>query len=107
MILVGQWSSEERHYPVPRQLVDRALVAMNRLHHVLEDRIQELPGLFGVAVDQQLHRRLRVGEQDRDLLPLALKRGLRCQDALRQMLGGVGYWRRHLVRGGVDEPTAA
>src|SRR6516164_5530161 len=80
---------------------------MNRLHHALEDRIQELPGLLGVAVRQQLHRRFRVGEQDRDLLPLALKRGLRRQNALRQMYGGVGNWGRNLVRGRVGELLAA
>src|SRR5215469_8002182 len=107
MILVGQWSSEERHDPVPRQLVDRALVAMDRLHHMLEERVQELPGLLGATVRQQLHRSLRVGEQDRDLLPFALKRGLRRQDALRQMVGGVVNWGRNLVYGRVGELPAA
>src|SRR6516164_10799375 len=80
---------------------------MNRLHHVLEDRVQQLSGLFGVAVRQQLHRRLRVGEEDRDLLPLALKRGRLRQDAFRQMLRGVGNGGRNLVRGRVAELPAA
>src|SRR5262249_44243644 len=70
---------------------------MDRPHHVLENWVQELPRLLGVAVGQQLHRSLRVGEEDRDLLPLALERGLRRQDALRQMLGGIGNGGRNSV----------
>src|SRR6516225_3124162 len=106
VVLVGQWRPEERHDPIPCHLVDRALVAMDRLHHVLEDWVQELSGLLGIAVRQQLHRSLRVGEEDRDLLPLALERGLRRQDALRQMLGGIGNGGRNSVRVSVGKlPT--
>src|SRR5437660_5453241 len=107
VVRVGQWRPEERHDPVPRHPVDRTLVAMDRLHHVIENRVQELVGLLGVALREQLHRTLHVGEEDRDLLPLALKCGPRRQDALRQMLGGVGSGWRTSVRGRVGElPTA-
>src|SRR3984893_12546283 len=107
VVVVGQWRSEERHYPAPRQLVDRTLVAMDRLHHVIENRVEELVSLLGVAVREQLHRTLHVGEEDRDLLALALKCGPRRQDALRQMLGGIGNGGWASVRGRVGELPAA
>ena len=75
MILVGQRGAEERHDPVAHHLVDGALVAMDGLHHALEDGVEELPRLLGVAVGQQLHRALEVGEEHRDLLALAFEGG--------------------------------
>jgi hypothetical protein len=58
---------------------------MNRLHHVLEDGIEELARLLGIAVREQLHRSSEVGEEHRDLLALALQRGLRGEDLLGQV----------------------
>jgi hypothetical protein len=72
VIFVGHGRAEERHDPVAHHLVHGALVAVDRLHYVLKDRIQELAGLFGVAVSEQLHRALQVGEEYGDLLALAL-----------------------------------
>jgi hypothetical protein len=72
MVLVGERRAEERHDPVAHDLVDRALVSVNGLHHVLKNRVQELPRLLGIAVGEQLHRALQVGEEDGDLLALAL-----------------------------------
>ena len=89
MILVGHRRAEERHDPVAHDLVDRALVAVDGLHHPLEDGIEELPGLLGVAVGEQLHRALQVGEEHRDLLALAFEGGLRGEDLLGEVLGGV------------------
>jgi hypothetical protein len=43
-----------------------------------------------LAVGEQLHRALEVGEEDRDLLPFALKRSLGGEDLLGQVLGRVG-----------------
>src|SRR4051794_29320758 len=107
VILVRQWRPEERHNPVPRYLVHSAFIAMHRLHHVLEDRVEELPTLLGIAVRQQLHRSPRVGEEDRDLLPLTLKRGFRHLDPLCQMLGGVRNGGRNCVRVRGGELAAA
>jgi hypothetical protein len=89
VILVGERGTEERHDPVAHHLIDRALVAVDRLHHSLEHRIEELARLLGVAVGEQLHGALEVGEEDRDLLALALQGGLRGQDLLGEVLGGV------------------
>jgi hypothetical protein len=46
-----------------------------------------------VAVGEQLHRALEVGEEDRDLLALTLERRFGRQNLLGQVLGGVGFWR--------------
>ena len=89
MILVPEWCAEERHDAVAHDLVDRPLVAVNRFHHPLEDRIQELPGLLGIPVGQQFHRPLQVGEQHRHLLALAFESRLRIEDAFGQVLRGV------------------
>ena len=89
MILVGERRAEERHDPVAHHLVDGALVAVDRLHHPLEHGVEELPRLLGVAVGEQLHRALEVGEEHRDLLALALEGGLRGEDLLGEVLGGV------------------
>ena len=89
MVLVGQRRAEERHDPVAHDLVDGALVAVDGLHHPLEDRVEELPRLLGVAVGQQLHRALQVGEEDRDLLALAFQGGLGGEDLLGEVLGRV------------------
>ena len=89
MILVRERRAEERHDPVAHDLVDGALVPVDRLHHVLEDRVEELARLLGVAVGEQLHRALEVGEEDGDLLALALQRRLASQDLLGEVFGGV------------------
>ena len=94
VILVGERRAEQRHDPVAHHLVDRALVAVDGLHHVLEDGVEELPRLLGISVGQQLHRALEVGEEDGDLLALALERGLRSQDRLGEVLGRVGLGAR-------------
>ena len=75
MILMGQRRAEQRHDPVAHHLVHGALVAVDRLHHPLEHRVEELPGFLGVPVGEQLHRALEVGEEHRDLLALALEGG--------------------------------
>ena len=48
---------------------------MHRLHHVLEDGVEELARLLGIAVGEQLHRALEVGEEHGDLLALTLEGG--------------------------------
>jgi hypothetical protein len=80
MVLMGDWRAEEGHDAVAHHLVDRALVPVDRVHHVLEDGVQDPPGLFRVALGQQLHRALEVGEEDSDDLALALERVARGED---------------------------
>jgi hypothetical protein len=73
---MGERRAEERHDSVTHYLVHCALVAMHRLHHPFEHRIQDLARLLGIAVGEQLHRALEVGEKDRDLLTLAFEGAL-------------------------------
>ena len=89
VVLVRERCAEERHDPVAHHLVDRALVAVDGLHHPFEDGVEDLARLLGVAVGEQLHRALEVGEEDRDLLALAFEGGLGGEDLLGEVLGGV------------------
>jgi hypothetical protein len=90
VILVRHRRAEERHDPIAHHLVDRPLVTVDGLNHAFEHRVEELPGLFGVAVGEQLHRALQVCEEHRHLLALAFEGGLRGEDLLGEVLGGIG-----------------
>ncbi len=89
MVLVSEWCTEECHDAVAHHLVDGPLVAVDRFHHVFEHRVEELPGLLGIAIREELHGALEVGEQHGDLLALAFEGRLRGQDALGEVLGSV------------------
>ena len=94
MVLVGERRAEQRHDAVAHDLIDRALVAVHGLHHVLEDRIEELTRLLGITVREQLlGRSLHIREEHGDLLALALERTLRAEDPLDKVLGGVSVRR--------------
>ena len=89
---MGERRAEERHDAVAHHLVDRALVVMDGVHHQREDGIEKLARLFRIAVGEQLHRALQIGEENRDLLTLAFERGLRGEDLLGEVPGGVDLW---------------
>src|SRR5262249_2174545 len=63
---------------------------MDGLDHPLQHGIEDLARLFRIAMREQLHRALNVGEEDRGLLALALDAGARGADASREMAGRVG-----------------
>ena len=52
VVLVGERGAEERHDPVAHHLVHRALVAVDGVHHPLEDRVQEPARVLGIAVGE-------------------------------------------------------
>jgi hypothetical protein len=58
---------------------------MHSLHHLLEHRIQNLRGFLWVAVGEQLHRAFEVGEEDGDLVALALQGRLGGEDLLGEI----------------------
>src|SRR3989442_1395254 len=89
MVLMSDGRPEERHNPITHHLVDRALVAVDRLHHEFEHRVQDLARLLGVPVGEQLHGALYVGEEHGDLLALAFQGGPGGEDVLGQVLRGV------------------
>jgi hypothetical protein len=90
VVLVGDRRAEERHDPIAHYLVDGAFVPVDGLHHALEHRVEELARLLGIAVGEQFHRALEVGEEDRDLFALTLQRGLRVDDPFGKVLRRVG-----------------
>jgi hypothetical protein len=90
MVLVGERRAEQRHDPVAHHLVHGALVTVDGFHHLLEDLVEDAARLLGIAVREQLHRALHVGEEHGDLLALAGQRRARAADALGEMGGGVG-----------------
>ncbi len=95
MVFVGERRAEQRHDSVAHDLIHRALVAMDGVHHAFKDRVEQLARLFWVTVgEQQFRRALHVGEEDSDLLALAFQSGFGGEDLLGQVLGGVG------IRGG-------
>jgi hypothetical protein len=51
VVLVGEGSTEQSHDPVAHDLVDGALVAMDRLHHAFEHRIEQFARVLRVSVD--------------------------------------------------------
>jgi hypothetical protein len=109
MVLVRDGRAEERHDPVAHHLVHGSLVAVDRLHHAFEHRVEELARLLGVAVGKQLHRALEIGKQHGDLLALPFERAPRGQDLLGEVLGGVGLGggeaNRFSGEGGSARPT--
>ena len=56
MVLMSQRRAEQGHDAVAQHLIHRALVVMDRVHHVLDHRVEEPPGLLGILVGQELER---------------------------------------------------
>ena len=63
---------------------------MDGFHHPFEHRVEKLARFLGISVGEQLHRALHVAKQNADLLPFTFEGGLRSEDLLGEMLGGVG-----------------
>jgi hypothetical protein len=59
------------------------------LDHALQDRVQQLAGLLGVVVREELHGPLQVGEQYRDLFALSFQGGPGGEDFLGKVARGV------------------
>jgi hypothetical protein len=93
---MGDRGAKQRHNAIAHDLVHRALITVHSFHHALQDRIEELPGLLGVTVGQQLHGALQVSEEHGHLLALAFQGSLRLEDLLGQV-----PWRVGLRRNGV------
>ena len=89
MILVRDRRAEERHDAVAGELVDEALEALDALGEDREEALHDAAPLLRVELLGELHRALHVGEEHRHLLALAFEGGLRLQDLLGEVLGGV------------------
>jgi hypothetical protein len=74
MVLVRDRRPEQRKNPVAGGLNDVPVVAMRRVDHQLERRINDGAGLLRVEVAHKFGRALDIGEQRRHRLALALER---------------------------------
>jgi len=99
VIFMGERGAEERHDAVAHHLIHGALVAVDGVHHPLEHGVENLARLLGITVGEQLHGALEVGEEDGDLLALALEGGLRSQDLLGEVPGGIALRNAEVRRG--------
>jgi hypothetical protein len=98
VVLMGDGGTKQRHDPVAHNLIDRALIAVHRVHHALEHRVEQCTRFLGVPVGQQFHGALEVGKEHGDLLALAFQGTAGGQDLLRQIGGRVGEGGRGLHR---------
>ena len=85
VILQGKRGAEERHDAIAQGLADDSLVAVDGFDHLFQDCIEELMGLLRIAVGQERERVLDVGEEDGDVLALALESRPRGKHALSEM----------------------
>ena len=93
MVFMGHRRAEQRHDAVTHDLIDRARVAVDGLHHALEHGIENQARFLGVALGHQLHGALEIGEHHSDLLALTLEGGASANDAIGEMGGRVGLGR--------------
>jgi hypothetical protein len=71
---MGERRAEQREDAIAGGLHDVAVIAMRRIDHQPDRRIDDRPGLLGIEVLHQIHRTLDVREQRGDRLALALDR---------------------------------
>jgi hypothetical protein len=103
MVLVSERRAEEGHDPVAHDLVDRTFVAMDGLHHPLENRIEQLSRFFRIALGEQPRRAFQVREEHCHEFALALQGGLGGENLLGEVLGGVDVGRLEPRRGDLGQ----
>ena len=91
--------TKERHDAIAHDLVDGAFIAMHRLHHALQDGVEQLPGLLRVALGQEFQRTFEIRKQHGDLLALAFEGTARGENFFGQVGRRVGEWGTVLAAG--------
>ena len=91
VVFMGNGGAKQGHNAVAQHLVHRALVAVHRVHHAVNGRVEELLGGFGVEVLDELGGVFDVGKQHRDLLAFAFEGSAGGKNLLGQMQRGVGW----------------
>ena len=89
MVLVRNGCTEQRHDAIASVLIDRAFEAMHAFVQNLKETIEDLMPLLGIELSGQLHRAFDIRKQYCHLLALAFERGLRLQDFVGEVFGGV------------------
>ena len=85
-VLLGDGSAEQRHDPIPRQLVHRSPVLVHLPDEDLVDLVHEGVRLLGVKALRHRSIARHVGEEHRHLLPLPLDTVALGKDLLGQSL---------------------
>ena len=93
MVFMRNRCTEQGHDAVAGVLIDRAFEAMHAFGQDREEAIENVMPLHGIELLGEFHRAFDIGEQQRDLLALAFKCGLRLQDLVGAVLRGVIAWR--------------
>ena len=99
MVFMGDRRPEERHHPVAEELVDRALVAMNRTQDDLERAVHHRVDVLGIELLRHRREARHVREHHSDALSFSLQRAFRGEDLLGEVLRRVGVRGRELLRG--------
>jgi hypothetical protein len=73
MVLVSNGRAEQRENTVAGRLRYVATVAMHRLDHQAQHRVDQCARLLGIEIAHQLGRALDVAEQSGDRFALAVK----------------------------------
>ena len=70
MVFMGNGGPKQGHNAIAEHLVDGALEAVHRVHHVVDGGIEELLGGFRIEAADEFGRVLEIGKQHRDLFAL-------------------------------------
>src|SRR5215813_2952445 len=89
MVLMREGRAEKSHDAVTQHLINGSFIAMNRTHHHMQDRINELLSLFGIDSFEQPCRTLDVGKENRHLLPFSFQQVARSQYLLSKVFGKI------------------
>ena len=63
VVFVGNGSTKQRHNAVAEHLVDGALETVHGVHHVVQRRMGELLGSFGIKAADEFGRVLEIGKE--------------------------------------------
>jgi hypothetical protein len=101
MVFMGDRSAEQGHNPVTGELIDGPFVAMHNFRESGEAPVHDLMKRLGIEPFRQSAEPHDIGEEHGDLLALAFQRGLRRQDLLGEVFGGIAVRRpRRRAAGG-------
>ena len=73
MVFVGHWHPEQGHNAIAQHLVHGAFIAVHRVHHDVQRRVQQCLGRFRIEPRDQFRRALEVGKKHRNLLALTFQ----------------------------------
>jgi hypothetical protein len=86
VVFVCDRRAEERHHPIARVLIERALDAMNAFGEDLEEALHNPGPVLGVDRLREIHRPLHIGEEHGHVLALAFEGAAATEDLLGKVL---------------------